>query len=45
MKRLLSLSKFSYSNITLTSNPATHTAILTLSNEKKRNPLALQTIQ
>jgi enoyl-CoA hydratase/carnithine racemase len=38
-------SKYLYSNITLKFNPEQQTASLTLSNDKKRNPLSLETIR
>lgn len=38
------MNRFSYSNITLKMDHATHSAWLTLTNEKKRNPLSLETI-
>lgn len=37
--------RYLYSNITLNFNQEQHTASLTLSNEKKRNPLSLDTIK
>lgn len=38
------MNRFGYSNIALKMDYATHSAWLTLANEKKRNPLSLETI-
>lgn len=39
------LGRYLYSNVTLKVTPADHSASLTLSNEKKRNPMSLETIR
>lgn len=39
------INRFMYSNITLNVNNNDHSAVLTLANEKKRNPLSLETIR
>lgn len=51
MRTLLSLTnknnlcRFFYSNIALKYTPEHHSVSLTLANEKKRNPLSLETIR
>lgn len=39
------MNRFGYSNIALKMDHASHSAWLTLANEKKRNPLSLETIR
>lgn len=39
------MNRFGYSNIALKMDHTNHSAWLTLANEKKRNPLSLETIR
>lgn len=42
---LINANKYLYSNISLKFDSSKHLATLTLANEKKRNPLSLETIK